>query len=94
MNPNKPRLTLYSRSYCHLCEEMFSALETIRAESGAGFLIDVVDIDTDPVLLAAYDELVPVLMAQSSDGPRELCHYFLDVPAVRAHLDQVGAFTR
>jgi thioredoxin reductase (NADPH) len=41
-------LTLYSRSYCHLCDDMASALERI-------------DVDRDPALEASYGERVPVL---------------------------------
>jgi thiol-disulfide isomerase/thioredoxin len=75
-----PRLTLYGRSYCHLCEDMLAALEAMRSEFF--FAVDVVDVDADPELEARYDELVPVLVA----GQRELCHYFLDAVAVREYL--------
>ncbi len=75
-----PRLTLYSRAYCHLCHDMQVALESLRGEYE--FELQVLDVDADPLLLARYDERVPVLVA----GERELCHYFLDAAAVRAHL--------
>ena len=75
-----PSLTLYSRAYCHLCHDMQAALESLRGEYE--FDLQVLDVDADPVLLARYDERVPVLVA----GERELCHYFLDAAAVRAHL--------
>jgi thioredoxin reductase (NADPH) len=74
------RLTLYGRSYCHLCEDMLAALEAMRSEFR--FTVEVLDVDADPVLEARYDELVPVLTV----GDRELCHYFLDVAAVREYL--------
>lgn len=77
---NKPSLTLYSRGYCHLCDDMLAALEALRGEFC--FDLAVLDVDADPLLEAKFDELVPVLEA---DG-RELCHYFLDEPAVRAYL--------
>jgi len=73
-------LTLYSRAYCHLCHDMQAAVEDLRGEYE--FELRVLDIDADPALLARYDERVPVLTA----GARELCHYFLDGPAVRAYL--------
>jgi thioredoxin reductase (NADPH) len=79
-----PRLTLVSRSYCHLCADMLSALEPLQREYG--FDIDVVDVDADPALLAQYDELVPVLLA----GTGPLCHYHLDVAAVVNHLKNTG----
>ena len=73
-------LTLYGRTYCHLCTDMLAALESLRGEYAFG--VAVIDIDANPALLARYDERVPVL--QGADG--ELCHYFLDVAAVKAYL--------
>jgi len=67
------RLTLYSRSYCHLCEEMARALGPLAAEAP-------VDVDSDPALEARYGEKVPVLV--DADG-EEICHYFLDPEALR-----------
>lgn len=69
--------TLYSRSYCHLCDDMLLAL---RAQLGTLTAdISVLDVDADPLLLEKYDELVPVLTGRHGDGPvNELCHYFLD----------------
>ena len=74
------RLTLYARRYCHLCEEMLAALETIRAEHE--FEIDIVDVDLSEALEHRYGELVPVL----AHGESTLCHYFLDRSAVTAYL--------
>jgi hypothetical protein len=72
---------------------MLAALEALRGEGG-DFEIVVIDIDDDGFdaqLLARYDELVPVLVAgtgEEAETSRELCHYLLDVPAVRAYLDE------
>lgn len=77
-----PRLTLYSRAYCHLCEDMLAVLEALRGEFQ--FELEVVDVDADPALERKYNELVPVLAA----GSDELCHYFLDRPKVREYLGQ------
>ncbi|MDP1653105.1 MAG: glutaredoxin family protein [Rhodocyclaceae bacterium] len=74
---SKPVFSLYGRKYCHLCEDMLAALETLRGEFS--FEVTVVDVDTDPVLEERYDELVPVLTL----GDAEICHYFLDVAKVR-----------
>lgn len=79
------RLTLVSRSYCHLCHEMELALLPLAAEFGVA--VDVVDVDADPGLEALYGELVPVLLHRGS----ELCHYFLDAAKVRACLSRVNA---
>lgn len=75
--------TLYSRSYCHLCQDMLDALHALQGEFAA-FTVTVLDVDADPALLERFDELVPVLFG-APDAP-ELCHYFLDVAKVRAYL--------
>lgn len=77
------QFTLYSRSYCHLCEDMLNALQAL-APQGQAFEVDVIDVDADPALVERFDELVPVLFGRL-DEP-ELCHYFLDEPAVRNYL--------
>ncbi|THC46277.1 glutaredoxin family protein [Massilia sp. Mn16-1_5] len=79
------QFTLYSRSYCHLCEDMLDALQAL-APQGRPFEVDVIDVDADSALVERFDELVPVLFGQL-DEP-ELCHYFLDVEAVRNYLDR------
>lgn len=79
--------TLYSRSWCHLCEDMLAALRALMARTGLPYTVDVVDVDADPQLVARYDELVPVLTA--GQGGLELCHYFLDEAAVLRHLQFV-----
>jgi hypothetical protein len=75
-----PRLTFLSRAYCHLCDDMFAALEALRSDYA--FTVEVIDIDAEPALLRQHDERVPVLLA---DG-KELCHYFLDEEKVREYL--------
>jgi Glutaredoxin-like domain (DUF836) len=74
------QLTLYSRAYCHLCDDMLAAIEALRGEFR--FEVDVRDVDADPDLMARYNDLVPVLKA---DGI-ELCHYHLDEAKVREYL--------
>ncbi len=85
--------TLYSRAWCHLCDDMKVALEDALTAIAGGmdYRIDVIDIDTDagiaPDLAARYDELVPVLIAVRDGGsPEQLCHYFLDMARLRAFL--------
>jgi hypothetical protein len=72
--------TLYSRSYCHLCQDMLDALMRLQTP-GQPITVDVIDIDADDALVARFDELVPVLFADLSQP--ELCHYFLDESKVR-----------
>ncbi|MBV8635347.1 MAG: glutaredoxin family protein [Burkholderiaceae bacterium] len=81
------KFTLYSRSYCHLCDDMLQALQAFGVPPP--YSIDVVDVDANLDLVARYDELVPVLLGQRSetDTPVQLCHYFLDPAALRTFLD-------
>ena len=53
-------LTLYSRSGCHLCEEMKAVVEAVSADYP--LRLREVDIDTDPELRSRYDTEVPVLL--------------------------------
>lgn len=80
MSSDKPRLTLVGRAWCHLCDDMRAALAPLREE--LPFDLQEIDLETRPDLEERYGERIPVLEA---DG-RELCHYFLDAAAVRAHL--------
>jgi thiol-disulfide isomerase/thioredoxin len=79
-----PVLTVYGRTYCHLCDDMIAALVALQADHR--FDLEVVDVDSDPELEARYGELVPVLV----HAGRELCHYRLDAAAVTAHLGGIG----
>ena len=86
-------LILYSRSYCHLCDDMQTALQPYRSENV--FDLQVVDVDADPALVALYDELVPVLIARMPDGAtRRLCHYFLDHAALLSYFAEEKARNR
>ena len=77
------KLTLISRTYCHLCHEMEQALRPLAGEFGAE--IDILDVDADPELEALYNERVPVLL----HGDEELCHYFLEITKVRDYLGKI-----
>lgn len=76
----RPHLTVYSRAWCHLCDDLLAALRPICEELGAD--VDVVDVDTHPEFEEAHGERVPVVVG----GGTELCHYHLDAAAVRAYL--------
>lgn len=79
------QFTLYSRSYCHLCEDMLEALQSLSSEYP--FKVETVDVDSDETLLAQFDELVPVLFGRKGEGESvQLCHYFLDEQKTRAFL--------
>ena len=77
------KLTLLSRTYCHLCHDMEEALAPLATEFGAEVV--VLDVDADDALEARWGELVPVLL----HGDTELCHYFLDAPKVRDYLGKI-----
>ncbi len=79
---------IYSRSYCHLCEDLRDALRQALGEIPA--VIEMVDVDADEALVARYDELVPVLMGQGSNGQwQELCHYHLDKARLQAFVAEM-----
>lgn len=63
-------------------------LEALQAMKKAYlFTIDVVDVDADDALVAQYDELVPVLVANNATGTTtRLCHYFLNKETVEKYL--------
>ncbi|HEY0491267.1 MAG TPA: glutaredoxin family protein [Telluria sp.] len=82
------KFTLYSRSYCHLCDDMLHALNAMQGDS-LRFDVEVIDVDADEALVARFDELVPVLYGDLSQP--ELCHYFLDEDAVRAYIAAMPA---
>jgi hypothetical protein len=81
------QFTLYSRSYCHLCDDMLVALQLLQLQLlQTPFTVDVIDIDElagqgDSGPLERFDELVPVLFGDLQALP--LCHYFFDEGAVR-----------
>ncbi|MGH8745815.1 MAG: glutaredoxin family protein [Burkholderiales bacterium] len=75
------RLTLYGRTYCHLCEDMLHALEAVQDE--LQFTIQTVDVDADPSLEERFGERVPVLVGPDE---HEICHYFLDLTALTDRL--------
>ena len=73
--------TLYSRSYCHLCDDMLEQLQSYTAQYQ--FTVQVVDVDADDELLSLYDELVPVLVGHKpGQDAHKICHYFLDPAAL------------
>lgn len=81
----QPVLTVYARTYCHLCDDMIAALQQLQGRFV--FEIRVVDVDSDAALETRFGEWVPVLMA--GDSEPELCHYYLDEAAVTAFLAKI-----
>ena len=54
-----PRVTLYTRAGCHLCDAAKENL--LAARRKVDFALEEVDIDTDPDLQDLYNEEVPVI---------------------------------
>ena len=54
------RVTLITRSGCHLCADASSQLVALAAELGFGY--DEVDVDADPALRQQHGEHVPVIL--------------------------------
>jgi glutaredoxin len=74
-----PRLVLYGRAGCHLCDDARAVLERV------GEPFAEVDIETDDALLSAYLERIPVVAV---DG-EEVFDFFVDEGALRDRLDRV-----
>ena len=53
-----PRVTFYTRTGCHLCDEARGVVERVCADLGERY--DEVDIDTDPELRDRFTDEVPV----------------------------------
>lgn len=70
-----PRVTLYSRTGCHLCDEARAVIEAVCAELGEQYV--EVDIDADADLRDRFTEEVPVTFV---DGHQ---HDFWRVDPVR-----------
>ena len=60
-------VVLYTRKGCHLCDEAKQQIERARAQ--ADFLLEIIDIDSDPELHDKFNEQVPVIFI---DGRKAL----------------------
>jgi glutaredoxin len=74
------RITLYTRPDCHLCHEMREVVETAARERA--LMVEEIDVDADPALVAAYGAEVPVLCVNG----RKAFKYRVDPAALRARL--------
>ena len=60
----KPKVTLYTRADCCLCEDAKRVLEAVRGL--ASFDLDEIDIDSNAELRQAYNDEVPVIAINGS----------------------------
>lgn len=81
---SKPAVTLYTRVGCHLCDVVKDVLDQVRQDRD--FDLTTIDIDTDPELVRAYGEGVPVV---AIDG-RKAFKYRVDPAALRERLDSAA----
>ena len=75
-----PKITLYTRNECHLCDEA----KTAMIRHFPNLAIDEIDVDTDPELVRQYGEEVPVGYL----GETKVFKYHLDVKRLRRLLDE------
>lgn len=86
--PARMTLTLLTRAYCHLCDDMRAALAPLIR--GRDVALVEVDVDADAALEARYGDLVPVLLLGDAASGTKLCHYRLDRAAVDRALASAG----
>ena len=55
-----PKVTLYTRAGCHLCDDARHEIEAARRRTDFDF--EQVDIDLEPELRKLYTDEVPVIM--------------------------------
>lgn len=84
----RERLTLLTRAYCSLCDDMQRSVAPIAA--AAGTVLDVIDVDADPALEAAWGAWVPVLFLGAPEAAREICHYHFDAERLEVALATAG----
>ncbi len=80
-----PKLTLYGKAGCHLCDDARAVVAS--AVAGRDVAVEEVDITMDPVLHRRLGERIPVL---ELDG-EELFELFVDPAGLLESLDRVGA---
>ena len=78
-----PRVTLYGKPGCHLCDDARVVVERVRAEHP--FELREVDVSLDPVLFREYGERIPVL---ELDG-EELFEFHVDEGVLVERVDRV-----
>jgi glutaredoxin len=75
-----PKLTLYTKPDCCLCDEARDALERVRTR--VAFELDVIDVSKDAKLGERYGERIPVVLV---DG-REAFEYTVDEDELESRL--------
>ena len=76
-----PRVTLFGKPGCCLCDEAKEVLAAVRAERA--FELEEVDVSIVPALNRDYGERIPVVAVEGE----ELFEYVVDGPELRRRLD-------
>ena len=64
MSPTAPRVTLYSRPGCHLCDDARAVVEEVCTELGESYV--ELSVDDDPELRRRYGDEVPVTLVDGA----------------------------
>jgi glutaredoxin len=58
VSATEPRVVLYAKPGCHLCDDARAVIERVCAQRATSYV--EVDITTDPSLMKQYGEQIPV----------------------------------
>ncbi len=81
-----PRVRLYTRPDCHLCDEARQGVLELRAD-GLDFELEEIDIETDDQLVRRYLERIPIVEVEGEI----VSELRLDANGLRARLDTLSA---
>lgn len=81
MTEPAPRVVVYGRAHCHLCDDVYAVVAPVCAAREVAWTH--VDIDSDDALRAAYGQLVPVVTV---DGVT-IATWRLPPGVLESHLD-------
>ena len=63
-----PRVTVFSRAGCHLCERVVATVRSVQAKRA--LVLEVRDIEADPDLLDRYWDAIPVVLVEGREIAR------------------------
>jgi glutaredoxin len=79
-----PRITLYGKPGCHLCDDARQVVAGVRAQRA--FELEEIDITVDPRLEARYGERIPVVAVNGE----EAFEHHVDAAGLEERLDRVS----
>lgn len=82
LSATEHRVTLITRTGCHLCADAEQLLRRLHAELGFGY--EEQDVDADPRLRAEYSDRVPVILLDGAEHG----YWRVEEPRLRAALDR------